>query len=76
MNPWFGLFAPVKVPPQIVRKLNADVGEILKTRDVLEKFAAQGAEPYITDPAQFASVLKADIVKWGKVVKASGATLD
>lgn len=76
VNPWFGLFAPVKVPPQIVRKLNADVGEILKTRDVLEKFAAQGAEPYITDPAQFASVLKADIVKWGKVVKASGATLD
>ncbi len=76
VNPWFGLFAPAKVPPQILRKINADVNEILKSKDVVEKFAAQGAEPYLTDPQQFASVLKADIVKWGQVVKASGASVD
>jgi len=76
VNPWFGLFAPAKVPPQVVRKINADVNEILKSRDVVDKFSAQGAEPYPTDPQQFAAVLKADIAKWSQVVKASGASLD
>jgi tripartite-type tricarboxylate transporter receptor subunit TctC len=76
VNPWFGLFAPAKVPPQVVRKINADVNEILKSKDVVDKFSAQGAEPYLTDPQQFAAVLKADIAKWSQVVKASGASVD
>ncbi len=76
VTPWFGLFAPAKVPAQVVRKLNADVNEVLRSRDVAEKFAAQGAEPYLTDPAQFAAVLRADIAKWGQVVRASGASID
>lgn len=76
VNPWFGLFAPAKVPTDVVKKINADVNELLKSKDVVEKFSAQGAEPYLTDPAQFATVLHADIVKWGRVVKASGASVD
>jgi tripartite-type tricarboxylate transporter receptor subunit TctC len=76
VNPWFGLFAPAKVSPEIIRKINADVNELLKSRDVIERFSGQGAEPYITDPQQFATVLKADITKWGRVVKASGASVD
>ena len=76
VNPWFGLFAPAKVPAQIVRKINADVNEVLRSQDVVEKFMAQGAEPYATDPAQFAAVLHSDIAKWSQVVKASGASVD
>ena len=76
VNPWFGLFAPAKVPAQVVRKINADVNEVLRSPDVVEKFMAQGAEPYVTDPAQFAAVLHADIAKWSQVVKASGASVD
>jgi tripartite-type tricarboxylate transporter receptor subunit TctC len=76
VNPWFGLFAPAKVPANVVRKINADINELLKTKEVQEKFAAQGADVYITSPAQFATVLHADIAKWGEVVKASGATID
>ena len=76
VNPWFGLFAPAKVPAQIVRKINADVNEVLRSPDVVEKFMAQGAEPYATDPAQFAAVLHSDIAKWSQVVKASGASVD
>jgi tripartite-type tricarboxylate transporter receptor subunit TctC len=71
---WFGLFAPAKVP--VIRKINADVNEALASRDVMDKFSAQGAESYATDPQQFASVLKADIAKWSQVVKASGASVD
>ncbi len=76
VNPWFGLFAPAKVPASIIRKINADVNEIVKSKEVTDKFAAQGAEPYLTDPQEFAAVLKADIANWGKVVKASGASVD
>ena len=76
VNPWFGLFAPAKVPAQIVRKINADVNEVLRSPDVVEKFMAQGAEPYVTDPKQFAAVLHSDIAKWSQVVKASGASVD
>jgi tripartite-type tricarboxylate transporter receptor subunit TctC len=39
-------------------------------------FDAQGAEPYITGPEEFAAILKADIEKWTGVVKASGAQVD
>jgi tripartite-type tricarboxylate transporter receptor subunit TctC len=76
INPWFGLFAPAKVPASIVQKINADVSEVVKSRDVTDKFAAQGAEPYLTTPREFAAVLKADIAKWSQVVKSSGASVD
>jgi len=76
INPWFGLFAPAKVPASIVQKINADVSEVVKSRDVTDKFAVQGAEPYLTTPQQFAAVLKADIAKWSQVVKSSGASVD
>jgi tripartite-type tricarboxylate transporter receptor subunit TctC len=76
VNPWFGLFAPAKVPAQVVRKINADVNEVLRSPDVVEKFMAQGAEPYATDPKQFAAVLHSDIAKWSQVVKDSGASVD
>lgn len=76
VNPWFGLFAPAKVPQQVIQKINADVNEILRSKDIEGRFAAQGAEVYITDPAEFARVLKADIARWSQVVKDSGAKVD
>ena len=76
VNPWFGLMAPKRTPPEVIRKINADVNELLRSKDVIDAFAAQGAEPYPTRPDEFATLLKTDIVKWGNVVKASGASVD
>ncbi len=76
VSPWFGLFAPSKTPAQLVRKMNQDIQEVLKSRDVIEKFQAQGADPFITQPAEFAAILRADLAKWSEVVKASGAQID
>ena len=76
INPWFGLFAPAKVPAHIIQKINADVNDVVRSKDVSDKFAAQGAEAYLTTPQEFAAVLKADITKWGQVVKSSGASVD
>jgi tripartite-type tricarboxylate transporter receptor subunit TctC len=76
VNPWFGLFAPAKTPVAVIRKINADINELLASKDMVEKFGAVGAEVYATDPARFGALVHADIAKWGQVVKASGATVD
>jgi len=76
VSPWFGLFAPAKTPSSIVKKLNHDIEEILKNKEIIEKFNAQGADPFITQPSEFANILRKDIIKWREVVKASGAQID
>jgi tripartite-type tricarboxylate transporter receptor subunit TctC len=76
INPWFGLFAPKGTPTTVVSKINADVNQLLQDKDVQEKFAGLGAEPYETTPQEFAAMLHADIQKWAVVVKSSGATAD
>ena len=74
--PWFGILTTAGTPPAVVQKINADINQLLAQRDVIDKFAAQGAEPAPWTPEHFAKMLRADIVKWAKVVKDSGATLD
>jgi tripartite-type tricarboxylate transporter receptor subunit TctC len=76
LSPWFGLLAPAGTPETVVRKINADVAEVLRDKDLLEKFAANGADPYVTTPEQFSRILADDIHKWAQVVKASGAKID
>jgi tripartite-type tricarboxylate transporter receptor subunit TctC len=76
VNPWFGLLGPASMPPAIVHQINGDVAAALRDNDTIERFRGQGAEPMITTPEQFLALLKADVEKWGKVVKASGAKID
>jgi tripartite-type tricarboxylate transporter receptor subunit TctC len=74
--PWFGLLAPATTPPEVVARINEDVATLLATKEVIDAFAAQGAEPFTTTPAEFAAVLRADIDKWAVVVRESGAKVD
>ena len=76
ISPWFGLLAPAGTPAAVVRKINADVAEVLRDKETLEKFAGAGAEPYATTPEQVSRVLQEDIQKWSQVVKTSGAKID
>ncbi len=76
VSPWFGLFAPAKTPAAVVRRINQDVQDVLKNKDVIERFNAQGADVLITQPAKFAGMLKKDLAKWAVVVKAPGAQID
>jgi tripartite-type tricarboxylate transporter receptor subunit TctC len=76
LSPWFGLLAPAGTPEAVVRKINADVAEALRDRDLLDKFAANGADAYATSPEQFGRLLAADIQRWSQVVRTSGARID
>jgi tripartite-type tricarboxylate transporter receptor subunit TctC len=69
---WLGVFAPAKTPPATVGALNAALGEAVRSRELTEGLAKIGNEPAYQAPAEFAATLKADIDRWGPVVKASG----
>ena len=67
---WFGLVAPAGTPPDVIRKINQDVTKVISDRAFAEKFlAAQGLEPITGTPEQFAAFIRAETVRWGKVVK-------
>jgi tripartite-type tricarboxylate transporter receptor subunit TctC len=67
---WFGLVAPAGTPADIIKKINKDVAKVISDPAFAEKYlAAQGLEPIVGSPEQFASYIRAETVKWGKVVK-------
>ena len=76
INPWFGLFASKGTPSNVARQINADIKKVMEDKDVLDRFAAVGAEPFETTPQEFQTILNADIKTWAAVVKSSGATAD
>ena len=73
---WFGLYAPAATPKEIVGKLNADVNRILELPEVKEKFASLGAESLPMGTEQFAAFLRAEIARFAKAIKDSGATAE
>jgi tripartite-type tricarboxylate transporter receptor subunit TctC len=76
VNPWWGILGPAGIDMAIVRKINADVEGILRTKEMIDFLATQGAEPLITSPDEFRKILEADVVAWAKVVKSAGVTLN
>jgi tripartite-type tricarboxylate transporter receptor subunit TctC len=76
VSPWFGLLAPAGTPAEIVGRINDDVGALLATKEVIEAFSGQGAEPFRTTPAEFTAIVRSDIDKWAVVVRESGAKVD
>ena len=75
-TPWYGLFAPAGTPKPLVTKLHAEVVKALGNKDLQEKMKAQGAEVTHSTPEQFAALIKEELPKWAKLVKASGAQVD
>ena len=75
-TPWYGVFAPAGTPKAIIAQLNAEIAKALDSKDVQEKLAAVGCEPFKSTSEQFATLVKDDLPRWAKIVKASGATID
>jgi len=73
---WSGLYAPAGTPVDIINRLNAEVVKILKQPSVREQLMAQGAEPVGDSPEEFSRFTLAEISKWAKIIKISGAKVD
>jgi len=76
VSAWFGLYGPAAMPKDIAIKLNAEVNRILQLPEVKEKFAGLGAESMIMNTDQFALHLRAEIAKFARAIKDSGATAE
>lgn len=70
---WLGIMAPAKTPAPIVAKLNAEIGKIVGSAEVGQAWGQQGAVPMRMSTDEFGKYLNADIEKWAKIVKISGA---
>ena len=76
ISTWFGLLAPAGTPKDIVARWNADLVKILNTPDMKQKLALQGAEAAPMSPAEFAAFIAAEVPKYARIIKASGAKVD
>jgi len=75
-TPWYGVLAPAGTPKPIIAQLHAGIIKALESKDLQEKMAAQGAEVFKSSPEQFAALIKEELPRWSKTVKASGAQVD
>ena len=73
---WFGIMGPAGIPKPIVAKLNAELIRVMRSPEVRERVRGQYFDPYTSTPEEFAAVIKTDLEKWGKIVRASGARID
>jgi tripartite-type tricarboxylate transporter receptor subunit TctC len=72
---WFGLLAPPKTPPDIVRKLNEVIVAAMQTPEFRDHLATLGAEPRPQTPEEFGRYINADVAKWSKLVKDNNVQL-
>lgn len=73
---WFGLFAPSGMPAAGVERVNSEVNRAMRAPAVRERLETLGCEPVGGTPAQFAAYFKAEIEKWGKVIRNAGVRLE
>jgi tripartite-type tricarboxylate transporter receptor subunit TctC len=73
---WGGYFAPRETPDAIVTRLNADINKVLAEPDLRARFESEGSAIEPMTPASFESLLRADIDKYARLVKSTGAAID
>lgn len=70
---WWGIVAPSRTPQDIVAKISAEIARSLETAGMKEQLDRQGVEPRSMKPAEFQAFMEAELARWGKVVRDSGA---
>jgi tripartite-type tricarboxylate transporter receptor subunit TctC len=76
VSTWYGLLAPAGTPRSIIERINTELMRILQLPDVRRRLAAEAFELPADTPDQFAAIIKAELAKWPKVVKETGARTD
>ena len=73
---WYGVFAPAGTPPAAIAKVNADLNALLKQPDVSALLEKQGMSPAGGPPERFGALVKSELARWSRVVRAAGIKAD
>ncbi len=73
---WYGLFTTAGTPADVVSRLSAELRKVLALPEIKDALAKQGAEPASDTPEEFAAIVRADVDKWARIVKQTGAKPD
>jgi tripartite-type tricarboxylate transporter receptor subunit TctC len=73
---WYGVFAPAGTPAAAIGRINADVNALLKQPDVRALLEKQGLNPAGGPPERFGVLVKSELARWSRVVKAAGIRAD
>ena len=73
---WIGLGAPAGTPPEVLSRLSADTVRVMRAPEVRGLLGKQGFDVVAGSPQEFAGWIRAEAVKWARVIKASGAAVD
>jgi tripartite-type tricarboxylate transporter receptor subunit TctC len=76
VDSWVGIMAPARTPRPIIDRLQRELAEVLKDPEVRSRYATLGIEPVGNTPEQFAAQIRADLARWGEVVKTAGIKID
>jgi len=76
VSSWYGIFGPAGLPEPIVKQLNGEIRALLNDSAVVKRLESLGADPEPTTPQEFGKMIRSEITRWAKVVKASGATVN
>jgi tripartite-type tricarboxylate transporter receptor subunit TctC len=68
---WYGVLAPARTPRDVVTKLSHEIVAIVGQPEIRERLSREGADPVGSSPDEFAAYMKAEIAKWGKVIRAA-----
>jgi tripartite-type tricarboxylate transporter receptor subunit TctC len=73
---WFGVFAPAGTPAPVIEKLNGAINAAMTSPQMKERLQSQGADPLSGTPQQLADLVKSELAKYAKIVKAAGIRIE
>jgi tripartite-type tricarboxylate transporter receptor subunit TctC len=73
---WYGVLAPAGTPRAVVDRLNREIVNSLKTKQMQERLASDGSEPFSSTPEEFGAFIKTEIARWAPVIKAANIRAD
>ena len=76
VSAWYGIVVPAATPQPIVKRLNAELVKVLEQQDVRDRLTAQGVDVQSSSIAELAELIRADAIRWAKLVKAAGLVLE
>ena len=76
VTPWYGFLAPAGTPPAVVRRIHADLLKVMAKEEFRDNLKKRGLEPRTSTPEEFATFLKVEVGKWGKVARDANVRAD